>query len=117
VNTRPLALQAGQTAWIARRENDGLPDELLHNAPVLVLFLEGHWAFIRDGARRQRRLAVSALDAGSEYQGRSGHWYAEDHPQVQSALVTYNREARKRERQRGRSRPASGDSRRHPEID
>jgi hypothetical protein len=110
-------LRAGETAWIARRENDGLSDDLSHNAPVLVLFVEGPWAFIRDGARKQRRLAVSALDAGSEYQGRSGYWYAEDHPRVQEALAALIEKLESEGGNETEVRRLRGVLDRHPEAD
>jgi hypothetical protein len=81
-----MVLLAGETAWISRRPGDGLSDDLLDNEAVLVVRVEGHWAFIRDGRGRNRRIAVTSLDAGSEYQGRSGNWYPEDHPVVQRSL-------------------------------
>jgi len=86
MTTRPVPIRSGREAWIVRRARDDLGDDLPHNLAVLVMLVEGRWAFIRDGKGRQRRIPSSALDGGSEYQGRSGHWYPEDHPLVHRSL-------------------------------
>lgn len=85
--TRRGPFRPDATVWIVRTTRDGLSDDLRHGAPVLFLFAEGYWAFIRDGRGTQRRVPLSSLDPGSEYQGRSGRWYSEDHPVVQRALA------------------------------
>ena len=85
LKTRPLALKIGGTAWIVRRYKDGLSDELTQNQPVLVVAVQGHYSVIQH-SRKQRRIPIGSLDAGSEYQGRSGYWYSEDHPRIQRAI-------------------------------
>ena len=64
----------------------GLGADLRHNQAVVFIRIEGHWAFIRDGAGRHRRIPIGSLDPGNEYLGRSGHWYPEDHPLVHRTL-------------------------------
>ena len=86
MTTRPVPLKAGSTAWIVRQPSDNLSPDLQHNQRVTVMSLDGNWAFISDGSSVQRRISVTNLDAGREYQGTSGHWYAEGHPRVQAAL-------------------------------
>lgn len=86
METRRVPFKAGNEAWIIRSPGDGLGDDLWHNQSVLVSRIEGHWAFIRDGAGRHRRIPIGSLDPGNEYLGRSGHWYPEDHPLVHRTL-------------------------------
>jgi hypothetical protein len=86
VETRRVPFKAGNEAWIVRTAGDNLGTDLWHNQAVLVVRIDGHWAFIRDGAGRDRRIPISSLDPGCEYQGRSGHWYPEDHPLVHRTL-------------------------------
>ena len=66
METRRVPFKAGNEAWIVRREGDGLGADLRHNQGVLVMRIDGHWAFIRDGAGRQRRIPIDSLDPSSE---------------------------------------------------